>query len=80
VKFRFIADHQTEFPVGLMCHLLKVARSSYYAYCKHPTKELSAQEGANKVLLGKIKVIFEQSKRRYGSPRVHRKLHQQVQL
>jgi putative transposase len=32
---------------------------------------------SNEILLEKIKIIFEQSKRRYGSPRVHRKLQQQ---
>jgi putative transposase len=49
----------------------------YYAYRNYPTKEPSARAKANKVLLEKVKVIFEQSKRRYGSPRVHRKLLQQ---
>jgi putative transposase len=77
VKFQFIAHHQTEFPVGMMCRLLEVARSSFYAYCQRTTKESSKRKEGNNILLEKIKVIFEQSKRRYGSPRVHRKLQQQ---
>lgn len=60
-----------------MCHLLKVARSSYYAYTQRMTKEASKREQGNKILLEKMKVIFERSKRRYGSPRVHAELKRQ---
>ena len=77
MKYCFISQHQTEFPVELMCHLLKVARSSFYAYYKRSTKAPSIREEQNKVLLGKIKVIFEGSKQRYGSPRIHASLKQQ---
>jgi putative transposase len=77
VKYCFITQHQAEFSVGLMCHLLKVARSSFYTYYKLSTKAPSRREEENKVLLEKIKVIFEGSKQRYGSPRVHASLNQQ---
>jgi putative transposase len=77
VKFTFIANHQTEFSVEMMCRLLEVARSSYYAYRNTPTKEPSVGARNNEELLEKIKTLFEQNKRRYGSPRVHRKLLQQ---
>jgi transposase InsO family protein len=74
---QFIVNHQRAFPVGLMCRLFKVARRSFYAYCPRSTKEPSKREERNTILLEKIKTLFEQSKRRYGSPRVHRKLLQQ---
>lgn len=77
MKFRFIANHLNEFPVGLMCQLLKVARSSYYAYRRGIHQEPSKREQENAILLGKIKIIFERSKRRYGSPRVHAELQRQ---
>jgi transposase InsO family protein len=77
VKFQFIAHHQSEFPEGLMCQLFKVARSSFYAYGQRSTKGPSKRKEGNTILLGKIKVIFEQSKRRYGNPRIHKKLLQQ---
>lgn len=77
MKFRFIANQQSEFPVGLMCKLLKVARSSYYAYTASTLREPSKREQKNASLLEKIKVIFERSKRRYGSPRVHAELQRQ---
>jgi putative transposase len=77
VKFQFIANHQKEFLIGMMCRLLNVARSSYYAFLKGAMDKASPRKQSNKDLLGKIKIIFEKSNRRYGSPRVHKKLLQQ---
>jgi putative transposase len=77
VKFKFVANHRNEFSVGLMCCLLKVARSSYYAYGRGVHKEPSKRAQDNAILLEKIKIIFEQSKKRYGSPRVHAELQRQ---
>lgn len=77
MKFNFIIQHQDEYSIGLMCQLLKVARSSYYAYLRSVHKEPSKREQENASLLEKIKVIFERSKRRYGSPRVHAELKRQ---
>lgn len=76
MKFNFIKQHQTEFSVSLMCQLLKVARSSYYAYLKRKD-EPSKRQKANKVLLEKIKLLFTKHKKRYGSPRIHKALKQQ---
>ena len=73
MKFTFIKNHVAEFSVSMMCELLKVARSSYYAYLKQ-SREPSKREQANKVLLEKIKGIFEKHKGRYGSPRIHKTL------
>lgn len=71
MKFNFIHLHQSEFSVSLMCQLLNVARSSFYAYLKR-TNEPSKREQANKVLLEKIRGIFQKHKKRYGSPRIHK--------
>lgn len=76
MKFDFIQQHQNEFPIKLMCQQFKVARSSYYAYLKQ-NDEPSKREQENRVLLEKIKVIFEKHKKRYGSPRIHAVLKQQ---
>lgn len=76
MKFSFINHYQKEFPIGLMCQLLKVARSSYYANLKR-SHEPSKRAQANKVLLKKIKLIFEKNKKRYGSPRIHAVLKQE---
>ena len=77
MKYRFIAHHQTEFRIGLMCQLLKVARSSYYAFSKLAVKEPSKRQLDNQILLEKIRIIFEKNKSGYGSPRIHKTLLQQ---
>lgn len=76
MKFNFMKQHQSEFSVSMMCRLLKVARSSYYAYLKRKD-EPSKREQSNKVLLEKIKLLFTKHKKRYGSPRIHKALKQQ---
>jgi transposase InsO family protein len=75
VKFEFISNYQKAFPIGLICKLLKVARSSYYAFLNR-RHEPGKRELANKLLLEKISFIFEKNKQRYGSPRIHAVLKQ----
>jgi transposase InsO family protein len=70
-------QHQSEFPVGLMSGLLEGSRSSYYAFIKGQIRKPSERTTNNDLLFGKIKVIFEQNKKPYGSPRVYKKLRQQ---
>ena len=53
------------------CELLEVSRTAYYDWALHIP---SAHEISDAELLVKIKAVFAKSKRRYGSPRVHRKL------
>lgn len=55
-----------------MCRVLQVSTSGYYAWRRRPT--VSKQE--EEKLLVEIKTIYTESKRRYGSPRIHRKLRQ----
>jgi transposase InsO family protein len=69
--FKFIDDHRREFRIDLMCRVLGVSRSGYYAHLRRPT---SARKVANEVLWGHVRGVFEESGRTYGSPRVHRVL------
>lgn len=54
-----------------MCRALRVSTSGYYVW----RRRLASSE-ADAELLVEIKAIFTESKGRYGSPRVHRKLRQ----
>lgn len=55
----------------LMCQILKVSRSGYYAWRKRPA---SSRHQKQEKLLEKIDAVHQQSRRLYGSPRVHRQL------
>ena len=63
----FIREHQGEFRVWLMCRVLLVSRSGYYAWLRRP---LSARAKANEQLVSAIRQVHEQSRRTYGSPRI----------
>jgi len=71
MRFQFIEDHQAEFKVTLMCRVLAVSTSGYYAWRKRP---ISAQEMANQELLKEIKKVHETSQETYGSPRIYHEL------
>lgn len=61
-------------PVAVLCQLLGVARSGYYAWRQH--KE-SPRQRENQMLTAAIATVFEESRRTYGSPRVHATLRRQ---
>ena len=61
-------EHRQEFDITLMCRLLAVSRSGYYAW-RH--WQPSAREMADAQLLAEIKKIFIASGQTYGSPRIH---------
>jgi putative transposase len=68
MRFQFIEDHRDEFPVRLMCKVLEVSTSGYYAWRGRPP---SKREMANRELMAKIKEEFEKSSETYGSPRIY---------
>ena len=71
MKFRFIKSHQRQFGVRRMCQVLEVSSSGFYAWLK---RAVSQRERDNEVLLRRIRDIFENSRQRYGSPRIHAEL------
>ncbi len=71
MRFAFIQDHQGEFPVDLLCDVLKVSRSGYYAWKERP---LAAQAVRRAELLGQIREVFTENREVYGSPKIHREL------
>lgn len=71
MRFAFIAKHAEEFPVDVMCQVLQVSRSGYYAWRRRPA---SAQQQRREALVDQIEQAFAESRQRYGSPRVHAEL------
>jgi len=71
VKYQFIADYREEFEITVMCRVLAVSRSGYYAWRKRPT---SPRKMADQELSQQIKEIHQQSRQTYGSPRIQAEL------
>ncbi len=72
-KLAFIAAHAGEHAVRLMCRLLAVCRSWFHTW--HRTAPARAGRIARRdELAGEIAGIFEDSKHRYGAPRIHAEL------
>lgn len=71
MKFAFVRDHRKRWRISVMCRVLKVARSGFYAWCKRP---VSARAKRNEQLLAKIRQAHRENRELYGSPRVHRAL------
>ena len=72
-KYAVIAAHRTEFPVRLMCRVVAVSVSGFYAASG---RTASARTREDERLLIHVRASFQKHRRRYGSPRVHRHLQQ----
>ena len=69
--FRFIDAEKACLPVALLCRMLGVSRSGYYAWRSRLLSKRSAEDAA---LASKIREIHRRSRQTYGSPRVHAEL------
>jgi transposase InsO family protein len=76
VRFSFIATEKACYPVALLCRVLKVSRSGYYAWHKRPAATRTRQDQS---LALEVAAIHAQSRGRYGSPRVHAELRERGQ-
>ena len=74
MKYACIARHQEEFEVRLMCRLLAVSRSGFYAAQRRAP---SARAVRDQALRLHVRTAHERSARTYGAPRVHRELRAQ---
>jgi transposase InsO family protein len=74
VKYACIKAHRDEFELTLMCRVLAVSRSGFYAWLK---REPSRRAREDQRLLVHIRAAHERSHGRYGSPRVHQDLVEQ---
>ena len=54
-------------PTGLVCSILGISRSAYYAYCQGESHELSSSKAA---ISKAVKEVFDTHLRRYGSRRI----------
>jgi len=71
VKFAWIEQHRNTYPVRVMCLVLDASVSGYYAWRE---RKPSAHQQRQEQLVQKIRTIHANSRKVYGSPRVHRDL------
>ena len=66
-----MAARGSEYPLGLLCRVLGVSRSGYFAWSGRAESRRSEER---RRLLGRIRAVHEASRKTYGSPRIHRQL------
>ena len=71
MRFAFVDAQKAVWPVNVMCEVLGVSRSGYYAWQGRPA---SSRELVDGELVVEIKAAHEAGRGHYGSPRVHRAL------
>jgi putative transposase len=71
VKFAFISEEKVAFPIVVLCQVLGVSPSGYYA---SRARLVSPHARRDEELAKRITVIHQDSKRSYGSPRVYEDL------
>ena len=71
MKFELVDAEKAQFPIQVLCEVLEVSRSGFYAWRKRPA---SARATSDEQLAVEIAAAHAKSQKRYGSPRVHRAL------
>ena len=71
MRYTFVAAERASFPVRLLCRLVGVAASAFYAWLRRNKSDGDTPEME---LVGEIREIFDESGGTYGSPRIHAEL------
>jgi putative transposase len=66
-----VRAHRAHHPVTMLCRLLEISASGYYAWSTRPA---SARARADADLLDRIRAIHARSRGTYGAPRIHAEL------
>ena len=66
-RFRFVQDHQADYPITRLCELVECSRSGFYAWVTRP---LCDHYLTDVNLAAEIFEIHQDSQRTYGAPRV----------
>jgi putative transposase len=70
-RFAFVDREKALYDVTVLCSLLKVSRSGFYAWTRRPP---SARAVADAVLTEQIQTAFDDNRKVYGAPRIHAEL------
>jgi len=72
--YRFIHAERATYPIVVLCRVLRVARSAYYAWAR---RGVSARAQADAALATQIAAAHARSRQTYGAPRIHAELRAQ---
>ena len=67
MKFAWIQTEKAAYPLSKLCRWLEVTPSGFYAWSQRPESTHARDDRRLKVL---VRASFEESKQRYGSPRI----------
>jgi len=72
MRYSFIDEHRTVWPIGVQCRVLEVSRSGYYAWRARPESRTARRRAE---LTDRIREIHARPHHaNYGAPRIHREL------
>lgn len=71
MRFAFILAEKALYPIALLCEVLGVSRSGFYAWCHRPAPQ---RERGDAHLAVQVVAAHTRSRGTYGSPRVHAEL------
>ncbi|MDX3245246.1 IS3 family transposase [Streptomyces sp. ME18-1-4] len=71
--YRLIHAEKATYPIVLLCRVLKVSRSAYYAW-REGEAARRARQAADDALAHEIAVVHIASRHTYGVPRIHAEL------
>jgi putative transposase len=77
MKYAWITEHRDSFPMALMCRLLAVSRSGYYASVDRPTSKRTER---TEKIRESIRQVFEESHAIYGAVKIAQELAQREEL
>ncbi len=69
--FRLIDAEKASYPVAMLCRMLGVSKSGYFAWRSRPPSERRRQDA---LLTEKIREVHSRSRETYGYPRIHAEL------
>lgn len=73
-RFEFIDQHREQFEISIMCRLLEVSRSGYYAW---RNRAVSQREIAKQQLFKEIRRVFHENRQLYGAVRIWKVLNKE---
>jgi len=71
VKYHFIKKHAQSYPVRLLCRVMKVGKSAFYAWKARPAPLIMAHDLH---MYRRVKVLFEVSRQSLGNREMAKKL------